>query len=146
MYVAVDVLWWMLCRREWWWEWMKEKRGRAVDKYLPLLGNYNLKEHGPSGSSTSLHHHHHHHHPQHLQFVLLDQRIWRGEERRAEVKVRREEAGRTRMRLRKGSNLAMMKTSLHVSNCVVDSFVCCISHLSIEWGEVGEDLTKKQNL
>ena len=51
------------------------------------------------------------------------------------MNVRREEAGRTRMRWRKGSNLVMLKTSIHVSNAV-DPFVCCISQLSIEVGEV----------
>ena len=61
----------------------------------------------------------HHRYPQHLQFELLDQRIWRGEGKRREgQKRRREEAGRTRMRL-KWSNLVMLKTSLHVSNVLL---------------------------
>ena len=55
-----------------------------------------------------------------------------------EVKVRSEEAGRTRMRLKEGIKPSCDEDIHPCSQCVVvvDSFVCCISHLSIEGGEV----------
>ena len=111
---------------------MKEKRRRDVDKYLLLLGNYSIRstdpvavQHLSSSSSPS---------STPSICVIRSENMKRGggEKRRS----RREEAGRTRMRLRKGSNLVMLKTSIHVSNMLllIHSFVCCITHLSIEGG------------
>ena len=131
-------------RRECWWEWMKEKRGwrrrederKSCWKIPYAVGIYSLRSTDPLAdphlSSSSL--------PAtpSIHVVRSENVKRRGEERRREVNVRREEAGRTRMRWRKGSNLVMLKTSIHVSNAV-DPFVCCISHLSIEVGEVRWD-------
>ena len=84
----------------------------------------------------------HHHHPQHLQFVLLDQRMWRGGERKLEDRKQEEQEwdwGRDQTWLCWG----------HPSMFPVCCWFLCllhISHLSVEWGSGGEDLTKEQNL
>ena len=90
---------------------MKENRGRDVDKYLLLLGIYSLRSTDPlpvpdlSSSSLSS--------TPSIHVVRSENVKRRGEEER------RDEAGSTRIRLRKGSNLAMTKTSLHVSNVLL---------------------------
>ena len=137
---------WIICRRGWKWEWMKELRGGAVDRYLSLLVNHSLR------STDHPSHLHillllHHHHPQHLQFIMLDHESIKKRRGEETIKRRRERCRKNKRRLRKeikpGHDEDMLITCLRV----VESLLYLWHLLDIKKvreGRWGEDLTKRK--
>ena len=102
---------------------MKEKRGRAVDTYLLLVGNYSLRStdhlavpHLSSLSSAPS-----------ICVVRSENMKRRGAEKRREEKSE-EKKEEEKNEIEEGIKPGHVEDIPPCFQCVVDSFVCCISH------------------
>ena len=118
---------WIICRRGWKWEWMKELRGGAVDRYLSLLVNHSLRStYPPSHLHIVLLLHHHPQTPSIYNVRLCEHKEKKKKKRGGEtIKRRRERCRWNKRRLRRESNLAMMKTCWSPVSVLLSLFCTC---------------------